>query len=67
MSSATEKRIDAKIVDVTPDTLANYGICGYKDVKKQLELRRKIEWYRTYHPKGLRIKVVVPKSVVTRA
>lgn len=62
MSSATEKRIDAKIVDVTPDTLANYGICGYKDVKKQLELRRKIEWYRTYHPKGLRIKVVVPKS-----
>jgi GNAT superfamily N-acetyltransferase len=62
MSSAAKNLTDAKILDLTPDTLADYGICGYKDVKKQLELQRKIDWYRKYYPKGLRIKVVVPEK-----
>jgi len=57
-----ESLIDAKIIDLTPETIADYGVCGYKDVKKQLELRRKIDWYKQYYPKGLRIKVVVPEK-----
>ena len=62
MSSSVKNLAGVKIVNVTPDTLADYGICGYKDVKKQLELRRKIEWFKEYYPKGLRIKVVVPEK-----
>ena len=57
MLSAT--LVDAKIIDLTPENIADYGVCGYKDVKKQLELRRKIDWFKTYYPKGLRIKVVL--------
>ena len=34
---------DIQIFDLTPENIADYGICGYKDTKKHLELRRKIE------------------------
>jgi len=47
---------DIKIIDLTPDNIADYGVCGYKDVKKHEELRNKIEWFKKYYPKGLRIK-----------
>lgn len=50
---------DISIIDLTPDNIANYGICGYKDVKKHIELRRKIEWYSENYPKGLRIKALL--------
>jgi hypothetical protein len=53
---------DISIIDVTPENIADYGVCGYKDVEKHLELRRKIEWYRAYYPKGLRIKALISKS-----
>jgi hypothetical protein len=49
---------DTKIIDLTPNNIADYGVCGYKDVKKHLELRKKIYWFKEYYPKGLRIKVV---------
>ena len=51
--------IDYKIIDLTPENIADYGVCGYKDVKKHLELRRKIEWFREYYPMGLRIKAAI--------
>ena len=51
-----------EIIDLTPDNIAEYGVCGYKDVKKHLELRRKIEWFKEYYPKGLRIKALVSKQ-----
>ncbi len=47
----------SEILDLTPDNIANYGVCGYKDVNKHKELRKKIEWYKEYYPKGLRIKI----------
>ena len=50
-----------QIFDLTPDNIADYGVCGYKDVKKHLELRRKIDWFREYYPKGLRIKALFSK------
>lgn len=49
---------DIKIMDLTPDNIAEYGFCGYKDVKKHVELRKKIDWYKEYYPKGLRVKIV---------
>ena len=49
---------DIKIINLTPENIAEYGVCGYKDVKKHIELRKKIEWFKEYYPKGLRMKVV---------
>ena len=49
---------DYKIIDLTPDNIADYGVCGYKDAKKHPELQKKIDWFSRYYPKGLRIKVI---------
>jgi len=54
---------DVEIIDLTPDNIAEYGVCGYKDVNKHLELRRKIEWFKEYYSKGLRIKALVSHQV----
>ncbi len=48
-----------QIIDLTPDNIINYGVCGYKDVEKHLELRKKIAWFKEYYPKGLRIKAAI--------
>lgn len=54
--------MDIEIIDFTPSTIAEYGVCGYKDVEKHLELRRKIDWFKEYYPKGLRIKGLISKT-----
>ncbi len=51
-----------KITALTPDNISDYGVCGYKDAKKHVELQKKIFWYSQYYPKGLRIKAVFPKT-----
>jgi hypothetical protein len=56
------KNYDIKIMDFTPENIADYGVCGYKDVEKHLELKRKVDWYKEYYPKGLRIKGLFSKS-----
>jgi hypothetical protein len=53
---------DIQIIDLTPENIADYGVCGYKDVKKHIELRKKIEWFKEYYPKGLRIKVIFSQT-----
>jgi GNAT superfamily N-acetyltransferase len=53
---------DIQVIDLTPENIADYGVCGYKDLKKHVELRKKIEWFKEYYPKGLRIKVVISKK-----
>jgi len=53
---------DIIIIDLTPDNIAQYGLCGYKDINKHLELQRKVEWVKKYYPKGLRIKALISKS-----
>lgn len=60
--SVSVKKKDIEIICLTPDNIADYGVCGYKDAKKHLELRRKIEWYREFYPKGLRIKAIISKT-----
>ena len=47
------KNNDTSIIDLTPENIADYGVCGYKDVEKHLELQRKIAWFTEYYPKGL--------------
>ena len=47
---------DMRIFDLTPDNIADYDVCGYKNSEKHLELRKKIEWFKEYYSKGLRIK-----------
>ncbi len=49
---------DIQIINLTPENIADYGVCGYKNVKKHKELRNKIEWFNEYYPKGLKIKVL---------
>ncbi|MDA3943132.1 MAG: YoaP domain-containing protein [Bacteroidetes bacterium] len=52
-----------KIIDLTPENIADYGVCGYKDMNKHAELRKKIAWFNEYYPKGLRIKALLsPKG-----
>jgi hypothetical protein len=51
-----------KIINLTPENIANYGVCGYKDVNKHIELRNEIEWVKEYYPKGLRIKTLISEQ-----
>jgi hypothetical protein len=52
---------DIQIIDLTPENIADFGVCGYKDVEKHIELRKKIEWFKEYYPKGLRTKIIFSK------
>jgi YoaP-like len=56
------KNYDTSIIDLTPENIADYGVCGYKDVAKHLELQRKIAWFTEYYPQGLRIKALISKT-----
>jgi hypothetical protein len=53
---------DFQIIGLTPENIADYGVCGYKDINKHLELRRKVDWYKEYYPKGLRIKALISET-----
>lgn len=53
---------DTKIINLTSENISDYGVCGYKDVTKHTELRKKIEWFKKYYPKGLRIKILLSKN-----
>ncbi len=50
---------DVEIVNLTPENITNYGVCGYKNAEKNLELQKKIDWLKKYYPLGLRIKAAV--------
>lgn len=52
---------DIEIINLTSENVGDYGFCGYKDVNKHIELRRKIDWFKEFYKKGLRIKVLVSK------
>jgi len=53
---------DITIIDITPENIAEYGVCGYKDANKHIELRKKMEWVARYHPKGLTIKAIISQK-----
>lgn len=51
-----------EIIDLTPENIPEYGVCGYKDAAKNPGLAKKIEWVKEHHPKGLRIKALISQS-----
>jgi hypothetical protein len=53
---------DISIIDLTPDNIADYGVCGYSNVERHVELQRKIAWFKEYYLKGLRIKALLSKK-----
>jgi len=53
---------DIEIIDLTPENITKYGICGYKDSNKHVELRKKIEWVCEYYSKGLKIKALISQK-----
>jgi len=53
---------DIEIIDLTPENIAKYGVCGYKDANKHVELRKKIEWVCEYYSKGLKIKALISQK-----
>lgn len=53
---------DISIIDLTPENIADYGVCGYSNVAKHVELQRKIAWFKEYYPQGLRIKALISKK-----
>jgi len=50
---------DRHIIQLTPENIANHGVCGYKNVKKHKELQKKIAWFNRYYKKGLKIKILL--------
>lgn len=55
----TEQSTEISIIGLTPENIGLYGVCGYKDAIKHPELKRKIDWFKAYYPKGLRIKALI--------
>jgi len=53
---------DIEIINLTPENIVKYGVCGYKDANKHVELRKKIEWVGEYYSKGLKIKALISQK-----
>lgn len=53
---------EVHIIDLTPENIAQYGVCGNKYINKHLELQRKVAWFIKYYLKGLRIKALISES-----
>lgn len=49
---------DIKIIDINPENISEYWVCWYKDVNKHVELRKKIEWFKRYYERWLRMKII---------
>lgn len=52
---------DVKIIDTDADQLLEYGICSYKDLKKDA-FRRKVEWVKARSAEGLTIKTLYAEN-----
>ncbi len=52
---------DIKIIEITPDNILNYGICGYKNLKKE-GYPEKVSWIGKNYSKGLRIKSILTEK-----
>jgi len=46
-----------EIIDTNAENILEYGVCGYKDIKKA-GYPEKIEWLRERFPEGIRIKTL---------
>ena len=48
---------DISIIDTTIDNISKYGVCGYKNIKKE-GFPEKFEWLKNRFPEGLKIKTL---------
>lgn len=48
---------DISIIDTTIDNISKYGVCGYKNIKKE-GFPEKFEWLKKRFPEGLKIKTL---------
>ncbi len=49
---------EPKIIDITPDNVLDYGICGYKNLKRE-GYAEKVSWIGKNYENGLRIKSIL--------
>ena len=52
---------EIKVIDITPGNILNYGVCGYKNVKKE-GYPEKVSWIEQNYSKGLRIKSILSEK-----
>ena len=50
-----------KIIDITPDNILDYGVCGYKNIRTP-GLAEKAAWYKENYSKGMRIKSILTEK-----
>jgi hypothetical protein len=49
---------EVEIIEITPQNIFNYGICGYKNIKNE-GYPEKISWIKQNYTHGLRIKSIL--------
>ena len=49
-----------RIIDGSPDSIENYGICGYKDPNNP-NFQQKLEWLKQRFKEGLKVKILHSK------
>lgn len=49
---------EIEIIDITPDNVLDYGVCGYKNPKKE-GFPEKVSWIKQNYSNGLRIKSIL--------
>lgn len=52
---------EVEIIDITPDNILDYGVCGYKSLKRK-GYPEKISWLKQNYPLGLKIKSILSKK-----
>jgi len=52
---------EIKIIDITPDNILDYGICGYKNISRE-GYPEKVSWIEKNYSKGLRIKSLLTEK-----
>jgi hypothetical protein len=50
-----------KVIEITPENVKEYGICGYKSTKKE-GYPEKVSWIEENYQKGLRIKSILSEK-----
>jgi len=50
-----------EIIDITPENVLDYGLCGYKSLKKP-GYPEKVEWLKQNAPLGLRIQAILSEQ-----
>ena len=50
-----------KVIDITPDNIWKYGVCGYRNPQKE-GYTEKVSWIKQNYSKGLRLKSILTEK-----